>query len=408
MRTSAETLKTTQPATSAKPFAASQAHIAPRHDSNLILKLQRTMGNRAVLRLLQRKAEERDAVLTTHQFGTDSARIPASPDQTTLQTNLSVSEPDDEYEQEADRVADQVMRMPAPQVQRACSCGERCSKCQSGQPEQGHEHPQIMRLATGDSEHSDVSPLTEEILQQPGQPLDDSARSYFEPRFGHDFSQVRVHSGSQAEQAARSVNARAFTVGNHIVFGAGQPSTNSSEGQRLLAHELTHVIQQSGGSGTRVSGSPAGQGLVQRDPEEAEPTPGEPTPAEPTQAAPSQRTCGPDITTSLTTMLGTVGPWFRRLSTFEKHRSCMGLGPGRFLVGVNPVMDWATLELFLPNTGWLDGYFRSRSCGSPRDSGCATDPSRHQCETAGSCGNSVVVGGKCMLAGTANYTLVGQ
>ncbi len=71
-------------------------------------------------------------------------------------------------------------------------------------------------------------------------------------------------------------------------------------------------------------------------------------------------------------------------------------------------MAWDTRELFLPNTGWLDAYFRRSSCGSPRDPGCDTDPQRHLCETAGTCGNSVVVDGKCMLAGTANYALFGK
>jgi hypothetical protein len=136
------------------------------------------------------------------------------------------------------------------------------------------------------------------------------------------------------------------------------------------------------------------------------PTP-TPTPT-PEPTTPSSPVCGPDVSSSLTTMLGTVGPWFRGLSTFRKHRSCVALGPGAPLVGVNPVMAWDTRELFLPNTGWLDSYFLSHSCGSPRNPGCATDPTRHLCETAGTCGNSVVVGGKCMLAGTANYALFGK
>src|SRR5207253_2414780 len=116
-----------------------------------------------------------------------------------------------------------------------------------------------------------------------------------------------------------------------------------------------------------------------------------------------QRICGPDITTSLNTMLGTVEPWFKGLTGFQQTRSCTALGPGGFLVGVNPGMAWDTRELFLPNTGWLDAYFRRRSCGSPRDPGCDSDPTRNKCETAGTCGNSVVLDGKCMLAGTANY-----
>jgi hypothetical protein len=71
-------------------------------------------------------------------------------------------------------------------------------------------------------------------------------------------------------------------------------------------------------------------------------------------------------------------------------------------------MAWDVEDLYLPNTRWLDSYFRRKGCGSPRDPGCDTDPYRHKCEKSGTCGNSVVVGGKCMLAGSANYGLYGK
>ena len=89
-------------------------------------------------------------------------------------------------------------------------------------------------------------PIVHDVIASPGQPLDPSTRSFFEPRFGHDFSQVRVHSGGTAEQSARDVNARAYTVGHNIVFGAGQFSLGTNQGRHLLAHELTHVVQQTG------------------------------------------------------------------------------------------------------------------------------------------------------------------
>jgi len=384
MRTFAEKSKTTQPAASPKSSTVSRAHVG--HDPNSILTLQRTMANQALLRLLQSNAEEHDAVLTVSPRKTGA-----------LQPKLSVNEPGDEYEQEADRIAEQVMRMPGPQTQAPCACGGGCPKCQAGRPGQGHESLQTMRVGPNDSGQSDVSTITHEVLRSPGQPIDDSTRSYFEPRFGRDFSDVRVHSGRQAEQASRSINAKAFTIGNHIVLGGAQPSFGSREGQTLLAHELTHVIQQSGASGTRAVASQERDGLLQRTPDEEGAAQG----AQP-------RICGPDITTSLTTMLGAVEPWFRGLTGFQQDRSCMGLGPGGFLVGVNPAMAWDTRELFLPDTGWLDYYFWHKSCGSPRDPGCDTDPQRHLCETAGTCGNSVVVNGKCMLAGTANYALFGK
>lgn len=79
-----------------------------------------------------------------------------------------------------------------------------------------------------------------------GEPLPGSVRDFFEPRFGQDFSQVRVHADSQAEEAARAVQARAYTLGSHVVFGSGQYAPFTADGQRLLAHELTHVVQQGG------------------------------------------------------------------------------------------------------------------------------------------------------------------
>ena len=89
-------------------------------------------------------------------------------------------------------------------------------------------------------------PVVHEVLRSPGQPLDVQTRASMEPRFGHDFSHVRVHSGSGAAAAAQAVNALAYTVGASVVFGAGRYSPGTREGQSLIAHELAHVVQQSG------------------------------------------------------------------------------------------------------------------------------------------------------------------
>jgi uncharacterized protein DUF4157 len=86
-----------------------------------------------------------------------------------------------------------------------------------------------------------------------GQPLDPTTRSFMQARFGHDFSRVRVHTGSEADQSARSINARAFTIGDNIAFGAGQYAPFTHEGGHLLAHELTHVVQQSSGTTSGVA-----------------------------------------------------------------------------------------------------------------------------------------------------------
>jgi hypothetical protein len=95
----------------------------------------------------------------------------------------------------------------------------------------------------------DAVHAVDRALGSPARPLDPATRAAMEPRFGHDFSQVRIHTGQQAHASARAVNANAYTVGRDIVFGRDRYSPGSSEGQRLLAHELTHVVQQGAWSG---------------------------------------------------------------------------------------------------------------------------------------------------------------
>ena len=121
-------------------------------------------------------------------------------------------------------------------------------------------------------------PIVHEVLRSPGQPLDPVTRAFMEPRFGHDFSRVRVHSGAVAEQSARDVNANAYTVGHDIVFECRLVSPGTHEGRRLIAHELTHVVQQSGVDGINVGQSnnkcdlspiPRLSPTIQRDPPKA-------------------------------------------------------------------------------------------------------------------------------------------
>jgi hypothetical protein len=95
-----------------------------------------------------------------------------------------------------------------------------------------------------------VAPIVHDVLRSPGQPLDAETRAFMEPRFGHDFSRVRVHTDAKAAQSAKAVNALAYTVGRDVVFGAGQYAPQSQAGRRLMAHELTHAVQQSQVSGT--------------------------------------------------------------------------------------------------------------------------------------------------------------
>jgi hypothetical protein len=148
-----------------------------------------------------------------------------------LQPKLAISRPGDPAEVEADRVADQVMRMREPVVQRQCAACEE------------EEAVTVSRKAQG-AIGSDAPASVGSVIGSPGQPLASSARAFFEPRFGQDLRHVRVHTDREAQQSARDVNALAYTVGSHVVFGTGRYAPGTSDGQRLLAHELTHVVQQ--------------------------------------------------------------------------------------------------------------------------------------------------------------------
>lgn len=151
-----------------------------------------------------------------------------------LQPKLTVNKPGDAYEQEADRVADQIMAAPAdPSI--------------SGAPMRIH------RFTEQATEGTDTAPASvARVLASPGRPLEPALRQDMEQRFGRDFSRVRVHCGADAEQSARDVNAHAYTVGHNIVFGAGRLAPGAYEGRRLIAHELTHVVQQSGSDSISV------------------------------------------------------------------------------------------------------------------------------------------------------------
>lgn len=121
-------------------------------------------------------------------------------------------------------------------LQRKCACGEcaECSKHKTG----------LQRKATDRSEASDVPPIVHEVLRSPGYPLDPATLGFFEPRFGRDLSGIRLHTDARAASSAHAVNARAYTVGDDVVFGAGTYAPHTTAGQQLLAHELVHAIQQ--------------------------------------------------------------------------------------------------------------------------------------------------------------------
>src|SRR6266404_1951570 len=153
----------------------------------------------------------------------------------TIQSKLKVSTQGDEYEQEADRVAEQVMRMPDSHPKTGAALAARDSSQTLQRKQASLDGAPRMASAEG----------SEGLMPGSGQPLPESKRTFFEPRFGHDLSNVRVHVVSRAAESAQSVKARAYTLGRNIVFGAGEYAPGTTAGRLLLAHELTHVAQQS-------------------------------------------------------------------------------------------------------------------------------------------------------------------
>ncbi len=138
-------------------------------------------------------------------------------------------------------------------LQRKCtSCGQHtiaggeCAECQKKRSTLSRPASlsPLQRRSNDQAESSEVPPVVHEVLNSPGHPLEPETRNFMESRFRHDFSQVRVHTDIKAAQSAQAVNALAYTIQRDIVFGAGQYAPRTVEGTRLLAHELTHVVQQ--------------------------------------------------------------------------------------------------------------------------------------------------------------------
>lgn len=217
-----------------------KASSTPYHVSNLnrdapdyILYLQRTIGNKAVQGLMR------------SSVGLDFSKIG-------IQPKLKVNQPGDEYEQEADRIAEKVMRMPFSDsampmtISMEEGIDRKCSTCGMEREDEkkiidiGRRPSSTFNLEASEEFTNEIN----NIRSSNGSLLDSSTKEFMNSRFGHDFSSVRVHTDESAARSANSANARAYTIGNDVVFGKGQYQPNTLEGRRLLAHELTHVVQQ--------------------------------------------------------------------------------------------------------------------------------------------------------------------
>lgn len=158
-----------------------------------------------------------------------------------LQRKLSIGAVNDPLEAEADRAADHVMRMPNPSLSVSSATPQinrKCSACED-------EDKKLNAKSDGkQSLGGEAPPIVHDVLNSPGQPLDPAARTFMESRFGRSFDQVRIHPDQHAAASARAIGALAYTAGNHIAFGTGEYAPSSPAGQRLMAHELAHVLQQ--------------------------------------------------------------------------------------------------------------------------------------------------------------------
>jgi hypothetical protein len=314
-------------------------------------------------------------------------------------------------------------------VLQRCSNGVECSECRAKRERREQQEGTLQHAAvnTAPTDHSAIPSIVHAVLNSPGQPLDRDTQAFMEPRFGHDFSGVRVHTDAKAAESARAVNALAYTVGNNMVFGAGQYAPGSIAGRRLLAHELTHVVQQ-GGHNQRVQGKMVLSQPGDRAEQEAEkvalggstqaitplskgsviqrlagdlrssPTPPPPAPAAsatPDAGVPDAGTsgagaprsgfvCGPDVTTQVSDAVSKTKTTFAGWTPTQMADAChalTSLSTGAYA--------WDIGELH--NNAWILGYRPS----------CASQGANPHC------GSSVQVGADCHYAGSANYVIFG-
>jgi len=250
-----------------------------------------------------------------------------------IQAKLSISQPGDAYEQEADRVADQVMRMPDPETRlpggvesdseylpSVTGRRENCAamkgienedepfkistienpsaplNIEEGEAEGEPPKAEVAEKCCQEDNHDNENPVVQlscdprpdapklepeieggiHAMRGQGTPLSSSERQFMEPRFGVDFGAIRLHTSHEADTHNRALQARAFTLGNDIFFRAGEYTSGEAESNRLLAHELTHTIQQAASSSlnnAHVRAQPAAARLIQRQPIAPAPAP---------------------------------------------------------------------------------------------------------------------------------------
>jgi hypothetical protein len=269
--------------------------------------LQRSIGNQATLRLLAQRGfsptgekvggdheQEAHTASPTVQaakpgLSWDFSKIPifpperpnrphapssfAPPPQPGIQRKLVVGQVNDPLEHEADRVADQVMRMPDSALSFTATPPQISRKCAACEEEERAKMIRSKPAGSAESAAGEVPPIVHEVLRSPGQALDAGTRAFFEPRFGRGFSHIRVHTDERAAASAREAEALAYTFGPHIAFAHDQYEPKTEVGRRLLAHELAHTLQQQAAGNAMQRQS---DDQVQDDQQDQTPTPAGP------------------------------------------------------------------------------------------------------------------------------------
>jgi hypothetical protein len=274
-------LQTEQRAAQAQPGFAGQRRAGPDGSAGMLLSLQHSHGNRFVQRLLGASVLQRDCGYggacvdcagnaQTEEANRSSLERKSSALPRSIQAKLAVSRPGDPYEQEADRVADQVLdgitaAEPTHSKEHGKTSVQRAADAASSD-ENAEENPLIAQIsslldqdgvqAKTESDAFSVSEAFESELYSTkgaGQPISPSTREEMETTFGADFGNVRLHTDNHAVHMSRQIDAHAFTHGNDIYFNEGMLSPSTNAGKHLLAHELTHTIQQRGKKIHRLS-----------------------------------------------------------------------------------------------------------------------------------------------------------
>lgn len=227
--------KASQQTTYARPTIPGRAHIGQSPEVRSILNLHRSVGHQVVQRTVQNDADNPETGLVckeTSNPGHDVNEIPVRLHAAdAIQTKMAISTPGDQQEQEADRVSEQVMRR------------------QAVEPVIPHDAG-LQRKESSECANAFAPPVVQDVLTSGGRPFDANTRAFMESRFNQDFGHVRIHDSDKGAESASSINALAYTLGNHIVFNKGQYAPYTRKGKKLLAHELAHVVQQGNGNGT--------------------------------------------------------------------------------------------------------------------------------------------------------------